>query len=190
VDSQVVELAVRLGEVAVRNTAGRIADRLQAAKARRNDVEVIAEMEEIISGLIADKNEVVQIAQALEEKLVAQRVSETEINYVTSNLVPLIEQVANASAPGDTSMQESIDLFKPLLSEETLTVLQLLGFNFKQALGEPLTVLLRELILAQVPQRTSEDAAVVNQKQTLEALRLAQDPEAFARFQALWGTQS
>lgn len=173
----------------MRNTAGVVSDRIQAVKAKRKDAEVIAEMEEIISSLIADKNEVVQIAQALEEKFVAQRVSETEIDFVTTNLVPLIEKLAEAaSEPNDTSTHDSIELFKPLLSAETLTVLQVLGFNFKQAVGEPLTILLRELILAQVPAKASTEAAVVTQQQTLEALRLAQDPEAFDRFQGLWGT--
>ena len=51
---------------------------------------MIAETAEIISSLIAAKNEVVQIAHVLEAKLVAQRVSETEIDCVTTNLVPLI----------------------------------------------------------------------------------------------------
>lgn len=187
-DPQVADLALRLTEVAVRNTATVIAERIQAAKAKRKDSDVIAEMEEIISSLITDKNEITQIAQALEEKFVAQRISETEINYVTSNLVPLIEKLAEASAEeGDTSAQDSIDLFKPLLSEATLTVLQVLGFNFKQAVGEPLTDLLRGYILAQVPHRPSEATASLDQQQTLELLRLAQDPDAFARFQILTG---
>ena len=190
-DPLVVDLTLRLSEVAVRNTAGVVSDRIQAAKAKRKDAETIAEMEEIISSLISDKNEVVQIAQALEEQFVAQRVSETEIDYVTTNLVPLIEKLAEStSEPDDTSTLDAIELFKPLLSAETLTVLQVLGFNFKQAVGEPLTILLRQLILAQVPAKPSADAAAVTQQQTLEALRLAQDPEAFDRFQRLWGTGS
>jgi hypothetical protein len=185
-DPQVAELAVRLSEVAVRNTATLIAERIRAVKAKRRDGDVIAEMEDIIASLISDKNEITQIAQALEEKLVAQRISAVEINYVTSNLVPLVERLVDASAKdGDTSARDSIDLLKPLLSEETLTVLQVLGLNFKQAIGEPLTELLRGYILAQVPQQTPEALAALSQQQTVELLRLAQDPDAFARFQAL-----
>jgi hypothetical protein len=41
-----------------------------------------------------------------------------------------------------------MEIIKPLLSVETLTVLQLLGFNFKQAIGEPLTELVAGLIAA------------------------------------------
>lgn len=188
-DSQIIELVARLGEVAVRNTAGVISDRIRAAKAKRNDAESIAELEEIITSLISDKNEVVQIAQALEQNFVAQRISTDEINYVTTHLIPVIEQVAHASAqPGDTSSQDMLNLIKPLLSGETLTVLQVLGFNFKQAIGEPLTILLRALILANVPVGANDSASLLSAQQSLEFMRLAQDPDAFARFQAIAGS--
>jgi hypothetical protein len=188
-ESQVVDLAVHLGEVAVRNTAGLISDRIRAAKMKREATETIAELEEIISSLIADKNEVVQIAQAFEQEFVAQRISDTDIEYITTNLLPIIEHLAQAgSQPGDMSTQETIDLIKPLLSTEVLKVLQVLGFNFKQAVGEPLTILLREFVLANVPRPQSEATQQLGQQQTIEALRLAQDPEAFARFLALGGS--
>jgi hypothetical protein len=190
-ETQVVDLAVRLGEVAVRNTAGLILDRIRAAKTKRDDAETIAELEEIISSLIADKNEVVQIAQAFEQEFVAQRISDDDINYITTNLVPIIEHLAEAgSSPGDSSTQETIDLIKPLLSTEVLKVLQVLGFNFKQAVGEPLTILLREFVLANVPRAPSDASQQLDQQQTIEALRLAQNPEAFARFLALGGSSN
>jgi hypothetical protein len=86
------------------------------------------------------------------------------------------------SDPGQgVTTEETIDMLKPLLSAETLAVLQVLGFNFKQAIGEPLTVLLRELILRQVAPQEVEGL------KTLEALRMAMDPEASARFQQMWG---
>lgn len=189
-ENQVVHLAVRLSEVALRNTAGLILDRVRAAKAKRDDAETIAELEEIIFSLITDKNEVVQIAQALEQEFVAQRISDADIDYITTNLVPIVEHLAKASAdPDDTSTQEMLDLVKPLLSTEVLKVLQVLGFNFKQAVGEPLTILLREFVLANVPRSTSEAIQQLSQQQTIEILRLAQDPEAFARFQALSGSR-
>lgn len=187
-ETQVVDLAVRLGEVAVRNTAGLILDRIRATKAKNDDAETIAALEEIISNLIADKNELVQISQAFEQEFVAQRISDEDINYITTNLVPVIEHLAQASSdPGDKSAQETLDLIKPMLSTEVLKVLQVLGFNFRQAVGEPLTILLREYILANVPRPQSDAAQQLSQQQSLEVLRLAQDPEAYARFLALHG---
>lgn len=62
IDKQVAELGTKLAEVLVRNTASAISTRVQAAKAKKNDKETIQELEEIVSGLISDKNELVQIA--------------------------------------------------------------------------------------------------------------------------------
>lgn len=101
-------------------------------------------------------------------------------------MVPLVEQLATAAQDADSmSTEDTIDMLRPLLSAETLTVLQVLGFNFKQAVGEPLTILLREQILKLVPDREGD---AIRQQQTLEALRLAQDPEGIARFQEIGGT--
>lgn len=183
-EQQIVELAAKLTEIAVRNAASIIADKIRVAKARTKASDTIAELEEIVSSLINDKNEVVQIAQAFQQELVAQRISESDIAYVTSNLIPVIEKLAEASDESDGSTQEMIEVLTPLLSEQTFTVLQLLGFNFKQAVGEPLTALIRELIIVNAPSARSE-VALVKEQQALEFMRLVQDPAALARFHAI-----
>ena len=138
-DPQLQTLSIQLADAAVRNTAGAILDRLEVAKARKKDHETIAELDEIVNGLIADKSELVRIAKAFEEELVAQRISNSDIEYITTNFVPLLKQLLE-SAAGDSkqSPAEIEDIFKliqPLLSIETVTVLQLLGFNFRKAVG-------------------------------------------------------
>jgi hypothetical protein len=56
-DPQLQQLGLQLADVAVRNTAGAISDRIGASKARKKNEETIAELEEIISGLLSDKSE-------------------------------------------------------------------------------------------------------------------------------------
>jgi hypothetical protein len=151
-DPQLQTLATQLADTAIRNTAGSIADRIATAKARKKDQETIAELEEIVYGLLSDKSELVQIAQAYEEELVAQRISADDIEYISTNFVPLLQRLiesAAASNGGDgADVQEMMDLIQPLLSVETVTVLQLIGFNFRKAIGEPLTELVSNLILS------------------------------------------
>ncbi len=151
-DPQLQTLAVQLADTAIRNTAGSIADRIAAAKARKRDQETIAELEEIVYGLVSDKSELVQIAQAYEEELVAQRISADDIRYISTNFVPLVQKLIKSAADSDGQdgrvAQEMIDLIQPLLSVETVTVLQLIGFNFRKAIGEPLTELVSKLILS------------------------------------------
>lgn len=191
-DPQLQALGVQLAEAAVRNTASTVADRITAAKTRKRNEETLNELEEIVSGLIADKSELVRIAQAFEEELVAQRISASDVEYITRSIVPVIKQLIEA-APSDSdqdaSAQEMIDLLQPVLSVETLTVLQLLGFNFRKAIGEPLTDLVSHFIMAQGESDPSMDPEIqrLNLRRELAYLEVAKDPEAHARLSSMVG---
>ncbi|HEY1741227.1 MAG TPA: hypothetical protein VGI86_21105, partial [Acidimicrobiia bacterium] len=119
---EVQVLETQLGAVAVRNTAAEIADRVRAARARKRDRETIAELEEIVSSLLDDKRELVRIAQAYEQELVAQRISADDIAYISSNVVPIVQELAESAGDdqGDNNIGQVIDLLRPLLSVETV----------------------------------------------------------------------
>lgn len=188
-DPQLQALGVQLADTAVRHTASAIADRVTAAKARKKDQETIAELEEIVYNLLDDKAELVRIAQVYEEELVAQRISADDIKYISKNIVPLLRQLAESatSGGGDASTpEEMIDLVEPLLSVETVTVLQLIGFNFRKGIGSPLTELVAKLISSRAP--ADPGISVELQKLTLARetsyLEVLRDPEARARLEA------
>jgi hypothetical protein len=185
-DPEVAELGVQLANVGVRNTVAAVADRIKAAKAKKQDAETINTLTEIVNELLADKNDVVQIARGYEQVLDAQRISEEDITYITESILPILKKLAEAGSDDDTD--QMIDLLTPILSVETITVLQLLGFNFKRAIGEPLTTLVAQLIGSKAP--TSPDAAAHSQRLGLElqlaTASLAQDQEAYDRFRSLW----
>lgn len=185
-DPQLQMLGIQLAETGVRNTAGTVADRIAAARARKRDQETIAELEEIVNELIADKSELMRIAQAYEQELVAQRISADDVEYITSNIVPVLTELMESTA-GDAgqegSIQEMMDLVRPILSVETTTVLQLIGFNFRRALGEPLTELVSRLILSATPvepTRNSEIQKLALQRE-LAYIEAAKDPDVFGR---------
>jgi hypothetical protein len=86
----------------------------------------------------------VQISQAFEQDLVAQRLSSSDIEYITSTILLVAEGLAIEAAKTDAKAAaalQALNVLKPLLSVETVTVLQLIGFNFRKAIGEPLTAL-------------------------------------------------
>ena len=188
-DPQLYELGVQLGDVAVRNTASAIADRVSAARARKKQEEVIAELEQIVNDLIADKNELVRIAQAYDQELVAQKISSSDIEYLSTHLIPIIRQLASVTPdqPDGSRVDEAIELFSPLLSVETVTILQLIGFNFKKALGEPLTELLARLISTRLAQDASAQMRLQELvlKRELAYIDLARDPESLTRLREL-----
>lgn len=76
-----------------------------------------------------------------------------------------------------------VDVLSPLISKETLTILQLLGFNFRKAIGEPLTVLLQKLILSKQPLDSERIQTQLNIQ--LETLKIAKDPAAIRRLENL-----
>lgn len=136
IDPTVTEALVRLAEVAARNTASAIQTRVQTARAAKQNENTINELAEIINQLVDDRMELMSIANVLREQLVAQTITEDEIAYITQKLIPTAETLMKLGGGEDL---EALDALKTLVSIETLTVLQLVGFNFKAAVGEPLT---------------------------------------------------
>ncbi len=145
-DPELTQLSLQLANTAVRNSASTVAERINSARTRKRDQETIAELEEIVNELVADKAELVRIAQAYEEEFVAQRLSSENVEYIIGSVVPVLERLV-AESGDETAVQKMMDLLQPVLSVETLTVLQLVGFNFKRAIGEPLTEVLHQRIM-------------------------------------------
>ncbi len=146
-DPEIQSMTVQLAEVTIRNTASGILSKVRSIKSAREGREAVGELEEIINDLIDDRNELVRIAQAYESELVAQLISDDDIEYISGHVVPLLTKLAGL-APDTDSSEEILELVKEFLSVETVTVLQLLGFNFRQAIGDPLTTVVSDLILS------------------------------------------
>ena len=145
-------------------------------KAKKNDKETIGELEEIISELLSDKAEIQRIAQSYEQELVSQRITEKDIKYITDNLLPIL----NKFIPNDK--KDDFEQIKSLLSVETLTIMQLLGFNYKKAIGEPLTNLLKRVIESKMPSDVE-----TNTKFALKIADIATDENSTNRYLQLTG---
>lgn len=172
----IVQLAANLAEATARNTASFVSNKITAIKAKKNDKDTINELEEIISELLTDKLEIQRIAQSYEQELVSQKITEKDIKYITDNLLPILSKFIPADKYSD------IEQIKSILSVETLTIMQLLGFNYKKAIGEPLTNLLKKVIEAKIP--TDIEA---NTKYALALTIIAQDKDATDRYFKLTG---
>ncbi len=172
------DLASNLIEASTRNTASFIANRIKAVKAKKNDKETINELEEIIQNLLEDKLEIQRIAQAYEQELTSQKITEEDIEYITNNLLPIFIKFLPQDKAGDSEQ------IKSLLSVETLTIMQLLGFNYKKAIGEPLTLLLKKTIESKIPGDT-----MLNSKWALAMANIALDKDATERYYKLIGKE-
>lgn len=187
IQPEVVDLGSRLLASAASNSASMITDKVRSLRASGRSEETIAGLEEIISDLISDKSELTRIAQAYQAELVSQNLASGDIKYIAETLFPLVEQVIQVQPDKDDSEKKlaSLEAMKPLLSVETANVLQLLGFNFRRAIGEPLTVLCEQLITS--PAAQSEALQLESVKREQLYVQLALDSDAYERFRTLFG---
>lgn len=149
-DPQLVDMAARLTELGARGTVTGIRARIAISKTAKRDKETIEALEEIVDELISERTEILRIAQAFEEELIAERISDDDIGFVTSQLAPKVEELLGL-AGADADPDEVRKLLELLVSKETVKILQVLGFNFREAIGRPLTDLVARLINTQGP---------------------------------------
>ena len=149
-DPVVATLGTQLAEVAFRNAASSVADRVAAVKVRKDDKATIQLLEELVNELVADKAELTRIAHAYQQEVAAKQISPKDIDYISAHLRPLLQKVAGFAPGGASDAEAILDVVQPFLSSETLTIAQLIGFNVREAIGEPMTEVVRNLINSKV----------------------------------------
>lgn len=184
VTPEMITLGTELATIAGRKSVEAIFDKIRTIKQTGNKDQIISNLEEIINELIADKNSLIQISQAYEEKLITQKITENEIEYITKSVIPLLEEFFAQNEDGEgEKLQDGLNVIKPLLSKETFNIMQILGFNFKKAVGEPLTELLASYIRAQISKPTVDGVTIqmMEKQREIEYLKICQDEDAFNR---------
>lgn len=184
INSELVRLGIDLGNIVARNGAQSIMDKIKSIKTTGDNKKIVGNLEEIINDLISDKNQLIQLAQSYEEVVILQKISDEDIDYITTSIVPLLGQLLSQNEGEDaTRARAALELFEPILSKETFNILQLLGFNFKKAIGEPLTELANAAIVAKKPMSTEDsiELRMLAEQRQIEYLKIMQDEEAFRR---------
>lgn len=181
-------LGTELATIVGRKSVEAIFDKIKAVKQKGDKDEIISNLEEIINELIADKNSLIQISQAYEEKLITQKITDTEIEYITDSIIPLLEKLVKESGSDNgEKVQEGINVIKSILSKETFNILQILGFNFKKALGEPVTEYVASLIQSKIHNDKSIELQLLIQQREIEYLKICQDEDAYSRLLKMKG---
>lgn len=183
-DPEMMKMTARLAELTVRNTASVVFEKISVSKTKKSDKETIAELTDIIKELIDEKQELEFISQAFERELATKKLSENDIKFVGETVLPVIKDFASKSEEDNQGLLESIEMIEPLISQNTLKVLQILGFNFKKAIGEPFTELLSKKIQS-LHAENNESLIISAAERDTEFYKVLQDSEAFDRLQQL-----
>ena len=145
-----IEMGVSLTELAIKGTATAINNKIKTVKDEKNAEKLRSTYDEIVNELLSERDEAVRIAQAYKSELERIIISDEDIEHLHNTVSRILEivkafQLAAAMSKGSdevakvTAQVESYEQIKELISVDTLKTMQLLGFNYKAAIGEPLT---------------------------------------------------
>lgn len=148
------EMANNLTTLAVKGTATAIHSKIESVKSEKNAETLRATYDEIINQLLSEREEAIRIAQAYKEELDKVEISDDDIAHL-HNTVTSVLSILKSMSP-QTDKIDSFEQLKDLISVDTLKTMQLLGFNYKAAIGEPLTNLCADAIGSLCNKRTNQ----------------------------------
>lgn len=147
--NEVLQLGIKLTELFAKNTSSWVSTKVSQARERHDKKEMQQTYEEIINSLLDDNMEIQRIAMTYKELYEKVNISDEDIVHLQNTLKQTIELISKYDSNIDDN-KESIGLIVDLLNVDTLKTMQLLGFNYKEAIGEPLTQLCSSFILSKV----------------------------------------
>ena len=139
------EMANNLATLAVKGTVTAIHSRIESVKAEKNADTLRATYDEIINELLSEREQAIRIAQAYKEELEKVQISDEDIAHL-HNTVSAVLDIIKGFSPQQGESLSAFEPLKDLISVDTLKTMQLLGFNYKAAIGEPLTQLCADTI--------------------------------------------
>ena len=145
-----IDMGIKLTELAVKGTASAIDKKIRAAKEIKDAEKLRVTYDELINEVLQEREEAVRIAQAYKSELDRIEISDEDIEHLHNTVAKIIEiigafQIAGAMNKGEEDIEKAkaqvsaYEQVKALISVDTLKTMQLLGFNYKAAIGEPLT---------------------------------------------------
>lgn len=134
----IVEMGVSLTELAVKGTASVINKKIRAVKDVKDAEKLRTTYDALINEVLSEREEAVRIAQAYKAELDRIVISDEDIQHLHNTISGVLDILKSMSP--DLPV-DSFNAIKDLISIDTLKTMQLLGFNYKAAIGEPLTQL-------------------------------------------------
>lgn len=126
----------QLAVLAAKGTATQVSNKFLAIRQKKAHEELCNSYEELINELVAERAQAIAIAQAYESELNRYEITDEDIKHLQNTVEHALDILKSFSPDNDLS---NFERFKSLLSVDTLKAMQLLGFDYKKAIGDPLT---------------------------------------------------
>lgn len=144
---EMIEFAGVLKTLAQSDTAKYGLESIQVLKRGKDKDAVIQKYDEVFSNLVAENQELRSIALAYKGEYEKANITDENIEYLKNTFERVLDLLASmGSQEDDDKTKQDMEQFSSLIDVDTLRTMQLLGFNYKQAIGEPLTLILSDYI--------------------------------------------
>lgn len=157
VGAAIVNMASALSSLVLKGTATAVQGKIESLKNEKNVDTIRNSYNEIVNQLLSEREEALLIAQSYKQELDKVVISDEDISYLQKTVSKVLDLIKTIQLidimSGEPEKQrkaqetmDSLEAIKNLISKEVLKTMQLLGFNYKAAIGEPLTELCANVI--------------------------------------------
>lgn len=138
-------LAISLATFIGKGVASAVNTKIKTIRAENDIEQRSSKYEEIINELLLEREETLRIAQIYKSEIEKITISEEDMKHLHNSISNALDILSRLGTTQNMD-EETLQAIKGLISIDTIKTMQLLGFNYKQAIGEPLTVLCSEKI--------------------------------------------
>ena len=131
----VVNLATKLGEIVLQGAAESISQKTKSIKTKKEIKDIHIAYDEIISDLLLERGELIAISRQYQEIMERAYISDEDIDHLHNTINTIISILLKDSP----EQKRSLETLVGLLNKDTLRTMQLIGFNYRDAIGKPLT---------------------------------------------------
>lgn len=126
------ELAI----LAAKGTVTVISNKLAQIREKKDREAMANAYEDVINELIQERNRAISIAQSYQSELGRYHIEDEDIEHLQKTVQTVLDILQKMSPDKDLS---GFEQFKELISVDTLKAMQLLGFDYRAGIGDPLT---------------------------------------------------
>ena len=138
ISEALIKAGIELSSLAIKGTATMVNSKVQSMRKVKDSEELRNRYDEIVNELLVERDQAIRIAQSFKEEYEKVNIDDDDIAYLNTTVKQAIS-IMSSFASFTQDQKESFDLLVEILNKDTLKTMQLLGFNYKQAIGDPLT---------------------------------------------------
>ena len=135
-NDSITRTATELAVLATKGIAETVSNRFKVIRQKKDINSICNDYEELINSLVSDRANAIAIAQGYQEQLNRYEITDDDIRHLqktVEEVLGLLKQITP-----DLNIQ-SFEVLKSLISVDTLKAIQLLGFDYREGIGRPLT---------------------------------------------------